>query len=187
MKPWIWVIIIIVIIVIVIIVYVTLSPHAYRIASVYTDSYNMGRNYLDVKDGKLVISTSGMRFSLSPNSNGTLYSIKSVDDSSKVITFADGTASGALLSLATNTGATNQSWIIQPAVTDSDPNPDILTIGTILRFIPSTDTTVYMDLLDPLLTIDAPVGLSTEKLNTDVDGTTVFNAMSQQWILVPDV
>ena len=176
-PKWVWVVValvIIIIIVVVIIVVVTAVPY-YRIKSVWTGAENGNSiNYLDISDGQLIVSPVGEKFSLSLNDAGTAYYVKSATNSSNVITAVNGTANMAKLSVVTNTNAASQSWIIQPALADSDL--DIFTSSMILVFIPSSDITKSMNLLGTVQPTNSPVGLYDKGTNTGIN---------QQWTLVP--
>ena len=173
MSKWVWgVVAIVVIIIIVVIIVIATSVQYYRIKSMWTGSENDNSvNYLDVLDNQLIVSPTGAKFSLSPTADGTAYYIK---NSSKVITALNGTANMAKLSVATNTNASNHSWIIQPALVSSDV--DIFTGGLLLVFIPSSDTTKSMNLLGTVQPTNSPVGLYDKGTNTKIE---------QQWTLVP--
>jgi len=169
-HPWIWgIIALVVVIIIVVIVVVVTSASAplYKIQSVYAPD-----KYLDIVDNTLVVSTTGMSFSLSLDSTGTLYYVKSSSDSSKVLTYTSGTANSSLISLTANTKLPTQTWIIQPTQIDSDPN--IFLSGQSLQFIPSTNTSMSMDFLNPQTTINYQVGLYTSNTGTN-----------QKWMLIP--
>ena len=171
-PPWAWVVIaiVVVIIIVVIIVVVTSSSSStptplYRIQNVYAPD-----KYLDILNNTLIVSSTGMNFSLSLDSTGTSYYVKSADDSSKVLTYTSGAADGSIISLATNTGLTTQSWVIQSTSTDSD----IFLNGQTLQFKPLANTAKSMDFLNPDYSVTYQVSIWTES-----------TTLNQQWKLVP--
>lgn len=170
-PPWAWAVIAIVVIIIVVIIVVVTSTSTstptplYRIQNVYAPD-----RYLDILDNTLILSTTGMNFSLSLDSTGVSYYVKSAADSSKVLTYASGAADGSLISLETNTGLSTQSWVIQPIIANSD----IFLYGQILQFKPLANTTKSMDFLNPDFSVNYQVGLYTST-----------NNINQTWKLVP--
>jgi hypothetical protein len=179
LPTWVYIVIAIaVVIIIVVIVVVLTSPTSkvYRIKSVYTETSSLGAQYLNLKDNQLVVSTTGMRVLLTPTSIfGTNYFIKSADDTSQVLTY-NGTANGAVLSLAANINK-NQSWAIQVyQSSEMDTDTNIFRLGQLLNLSPTTDTTKSMDLTIPVQTSDSPVSL----WNSHPEYT------NQQWVLIPE-
>lgn len=150
----------------------------YRIYSNWTQSNinSGGRNYLGVSGGMLVNSPTGMLFIISLNSDNT-YTFKSADDPTQVISFVNGTYNGAYLNFSTDTGAATQKWNVLPAPLGT--NYDIFSPGNPLRLVPSTATTMSMNLLGTVLPANSPIGLWT----ADSSG----GSLNEKWMLVPVV
>ena len=150
----------------------------YRIYSNWTQSdiNSGGRNYLGVSGGMLVNSPTGMQFIISVNSDNT-YTFKSADDPTQVISFVNGTYNGAHLNFSTDTGAATQKWNVLPAPLGT--NPDIFSPGNPLRLVPSTATTMSMNLLGTVQQANSPIGLWT----ADNSG----GSLNEKWMLVPVV
>jgi hypothetical protein len=168
-PPWAWVVIaivVVIIIVVIVVVVVTSSTptQLYRIQNLSSDLY------LDIIGNILIVSTTGTNFSLSLDSSGSSYYVKSAANSSKVLTYESGAADGSLISLKTNTGLSTQSWVIQSTSADSD----IFLDGQILQFKPLDDISKSMDFLNPSYTVNYQVGLYTSN-----------NGINQKWKLVP--